>query len=65
MSRALVLAFATFLLGSAACGPNPPGKLPTTSPVMTFEAPDADDLAPADDDDDDDTATDSTQDDSE
>lgn len=64
MTRALVLAFATLLLGTAACGPNPPGKLPTTSPVMTFEAPDADDLAPADDEDDD-TATDSTQDDSE
>jgi hypothetical protein len=63
MTRSIVLAFATFLLGNAACGPNPPGKLPVSSPVMSFEAPDEDSLSPADDDDS--TDTDTTQDDSE
>jgi|GEM_PF-5719884 len=55
MSRTFVLALATFLLGSAGCGPKPAGKLPVSSPVYAFQEPDAEDFAPADEDEDTDT----------
>jgi hypothetical protein len=53
MTRASVFAFASLLLGSAACGPKPAGKVPVSSPVYSFVAPDAEDFAPDTDDDDD------------
>ena len=55
MVRSIVLALVTLLLGTAACGPNPGGKIPVSSPVYAFQAPETDDLkTPSDDDDDDD-----------
>jgi hypothetical protein len=46
----LILALAALTLG--ACGPNPGGKVPVSSPVYAFQAPDAEDFAPDTDDDD-------------
>ncbi|MBK9032069.1 MAG: hypothetical protein IPL61_12225 [Myxococcales bacterium] len=51
--RALVLALAGLALGTAACGPNPAGKVPVSSPVYSFQAPDAEDFEDQDDEDDD------------
>ena len=56
LSRALVLALVALALGAAACGPNPAGKVPVSSPVYAFQAPDAEDFEPDTEDEDDDGA---------
>ncbi|MBL8622911.1 MAG: hypothetical protein JNK64_16465 [Myxococcales bacterium] len=57
-SRTLALMLAALALDAAACGPNPAGKVPVSSPVYSFQAPDAEDFD-QDTDDDDDSDTDS------
>lgn len=54
LSRTLALLLASLALaaGAAACGPNPAGKVPVSSPVYSFQAPDAEDFEPESDDDD-------------
>ncbi len=55
MSRSIFLAM-VMLLGAAACGPKPGGKLPVSSPVYAFQVPDAEDFdAEVEDDEADDT----------
>jgi hypothetical protein len=52
-SRTLALMLASLALaaGAAACGPNPAGKVPVSSPVYSFQKPDAVDFEPDTDDD--------------
>lgn len=45
------LIFALVALTLSACGPNPGGKPPVSSPVYQFQAPDAEDFAEDTDDD--------------
>ena len=56
-SRTLALMLAALALGAAGCT-NPGGKVPVSSPVYSFQAPDAEDFD-QDTDDDDDSDTDS------
>ncbi|MEZ4402412.1 MAG: hypothetical protein R3B06_20470 [Kofleriaceae bacterium] len=51
LARSLILGLFGLLLGSAACGKNPGGKVPVSSPVYSFQAPDAEDFEPEDADD--------------
>ena len=44
MQRLFALMLAALALGAAACGPNPGGKLPVSSPVYSFQPPDAEDF---------------------
>jgi hypothetical protein len=59
LSRTLAILLAALALTAAAGCTNPGGKVPVSSPVYAFQAPDAEDFAPdTDDDDSSDTDTD-------